>query len=579
VRPLPAPDGTRPEDVRASASGLLFLDRAVAASPRFGLDDRSAPHIAAICRRLDGLPLAIELAAARVRSLDVMELADSLQRRPGVLEQPARTGRHKSLSAAIEWSWRLLDDTERNLLRRLAVLPGEFPLALAEAACADAAGADIRPVLMRLVEQSLVSVRLPAGEPARYWLLAVIRAFALAHPDPVADGQVARAHAEAVRARYHAAPRGQPAAGYDEPNLLAALAWSADHDPDLADRLLGSVSQLAETEPSRQALELIRDVASRCPPDWSSEALARAGVALSYLSLEHAEALARKSGHAAVGERDRAFAGWVSGWVHAYRREESSAIDRLNSVISYATAAGDPWLDGSSLQARGIAREEPRDAFADWEQAVSRFVAAGDLIHANNARYMLASKAVETRTRLADVPVWLDECESYASRHGLEHELAHIRRVRAGYQLLQDDPGTARKLLDAALPVFWEAGDFRCIARTLLELAQPPLTDDPAAGADLLLQGLGAAAIASNPAMHALILTRLIAAGAAAGDLALAARCLGALDGLGQPAGRETAGPPVAPDLSRTLRSPAYATFVGEGRTGGIDLITTLYPR
>lgn len=591
VEPLRVPIGPHPRDVEASAAGRLFVDRAVAASPRFLLDEASAPYVALICSRLDGLPLAIELAAARVRDLDMMELSESLQYQFGVLERAARAGRHRSLSSAIEWSWRLLDDEQRSLLRRLAVLPGEFTLALAAAIGTDPAGRDARSALMRLVEQSLVSVRLPEGEPARYRLLGVIRAFVLEHAAPAADDQVRRAHAlffcdvaeRAVRARYHPTPATAPSAGFDEPNLLAALAWSATHDFALADRLLVSVSQLAETDPSRQALELIRDIATRCPPNWSSEALAQAGLVVSYLSLDDAEQLARKSCRAAVSDRDKALANWISGWIHAYRREESSAVHRLGLAISYATDAADPWLAGSALQARGVTRAAAHEAFADLEQAVTQFVVAGDLTHASNARFMLASRAVAGQTRLRDVPVWLDACESYASRHGYEHELAHIRLTRASYQRIRGHSGPARDLLDAALPVFRQAGDFRCLARTLFELAQPPITDDPAATIDLLLQALPAAALAGGPAMHARILAALIAAAAATDDLVLAARCLGVLDALdapGKAATRETpdpAPPPPSPALKQTLQGPAYATFVSEGRAGGIELITTLY--
>jgi hypothetical protein len=306
-------------------------------------------------------------------------------------------------------------------------------------------------------------------------------------------------------------------------------------------------------------------------------------VALAYLSLDDAEKLARRSERAAASERDAALAGWASGWVHAYRHEENAAVQRLGSVISYARQASDPWLEGSALQARGVARSDPLDAFADWERAVTRFVVSGDLTHANNVRYMLASRAVETGTRLGDVPVWLDGCESYASGRGLTHELAHIRRARAGYERIQGRPGTARHLLDAALPVFRQAGDFRCIARTLSDLADPACCDGPAVAKDLLVQALGVAAIVSGPAIQEHILAGLITAGGAVDDLTLAARCLGALDALGKPAEQMAAGrdgaPPPAPDLIRTLRGPGYATFVSEGRAGGIDLLTTLYSR
>jgi predicted ATPase/DNA-binding CsgD family transcriptional regulator len=591
LSPLEVPAGPRLEDVRASAAGRLFLDRALAASSRFRLDEASAPHIAAICRRLDGLPLAIELAAARIRDLDAGGLAAALQDRISVLEWPARDGQQRSFASAVEWSWQLLDDAERRLLRRLAVLPGEFTLVLAETVGRDEAAIGVRSTLMRLVEQSLVNMRLPPRQPARYWLLGVIRVFVLDHADPAADEQVARGHAqffclaaeEAAHAACHPGTAAPSPARFDEPNMLAALAWSASHDPGLADRLLLSVSQFAEFEPSRRALEVIRDLALGSPPDWSCEALARAAVVVGFLSLDHAEQLARKSEFAASGEREHAFACWASGWVHAHRRQESAALLSLSRVISYARRARDPWLEASALQARGVARHNTRDAFDDWERSVTRFIVSGDLSHASNVRYMLASRAVESRIRLDSVPVWLDECESYASGRGLKHELAHIRRARASYEHLQGHSVAARRLLTEVLPVFQRAGDFRCIARTLCELAQPAITGNQAARTDLLLEALRAAAIASGPARHEQILADLIAAAVSAGDLVLATRCAGALEALSARAPREAAEPPLAlpvdPVLTGTWRDPAYATFFSEGRAGGIGLLMALYPR
>ncbi|HLK72603.1 MAG TPA: LuxR C-terminal-related transcriptional regulator [Streptosporangiaceae bacterium] len=568
--PLPLPAGTTLEEVRASAAGRLFLDRALAASPRFRLDQASAPHVAAICHRLDGLPLAIELAAARVGHLGVAELIGSLRHRLDTLDRAAGADRHRSLSSAIAWSWQLLDDAGRSLLGRLAALPGEFTLALVEAV---GPGPDPRPVLLRLVEQSLVSMRLPPEGPARYRLLEVIRAFAREQAEPGAADQVLREHAryfrdvaaDAVRARYHHAPAAAPRADFDEANLLAALAWAAGHDPALADRLLVSASQLIETEPSRPGLELIRDIASRHPPQWSSEALAWASLVVKYMSLADAERLARRSAQAAVSVRDEALAGLAVGWVHAHHQDESAAVRCLDRTISYAATAPDPWLEGFALQARGRARAALGEAFADWEQAVTRFVVAGDLLHANNVRFMLADRAVDARVRVSDVPVWLDECETYAAGHGFRHELAHVRLARAKYQRIRGDSGASRPLLDAALPVFRQAGDFRCTARTFLELAGLRAACEPAAARDLLLQGVPAAAITRDPILQAQILARLMTAGAAVGDLVLAARCRGALAALGQPAPADPAG-------------PAYATFVSEGRAGGIDLISTLYP-
>ena len=302
LRPLGLPAGSGAQDVRASEAGRCsstapWPPPRASASTRRPL--RTSPRFAVGSMGCRWPSSSRPPASATSMSWNSPR---ALRHRLGVLERPGQAGRHKSLHAAIEWSWQLLGDTERRLLRRLAVLPGEFTLALAETAARSPATVDVRSALGRLVEQSLVSMRLPEGEPARYWLLDVIRAFAREHADPAADEQVARAHAlffcdaasGAARAHYHPA-QGTPPAEVDEPNLLAALAWSAARDPGLADRMLVSISQLADLEPSRQTLEVIYEVAAGCPPHWSSEALARAANAVAFMRLDHAEQLARKA--------------------------------------------------------------------------------------------------------------------------------------------------------------------------------------------------------------------------------------------------------------------------------------------
>jgi predicted ATPase/DNA-binding CsgD family transcriptional regulator len=625
LAPLDVPAGNTRADVEASAAGRLFAERARAAAPHFRLDKQTAPSVAAACRDLDGLPLAIELAAARIRDLDAGELAASLRDGAAVsVLDPARPGQ-RSLAMAINWSWRLLDATERALLRRLAVLPADFTLALAQAACATPEAPDVRGTLVRLVEKSLITMAvsstgaLPSpgplaggwrpAWPARYRMLAVIRAHILARPDAAADEQVARAHARYCAERLAGQDAGgQGAAGLDEPNALAALWWAArsragpgdagDPDPHLASSLLTTVSLRAALEPSRAALELIRDVTARPPAGprgWSSQALATAAVALSFLSLDHAQQAAAGSREAVATERDRAFADWAAGWVLAYRGDEGAALSHLKHAIGYGRAHGDAWLEASALQARAISRARPQDAIADWEAAVTRFTTAGDPAWAGNARYMLASAAVEAGIRLDDVPVWLTECEAHATRQGLRLELAHARLTRARYELWYGaggggDPGAARPLLARALPAFRQAGDFRCVARSLVALARiaaspagqpgaPGGGDDPARATEYLLEALRAAVISAGPGLRAQILSALVAAAAQAGDLVLAARCAGARDALAAGPAAEAAGDAPVPDVMAQLARPAYATYVEEGRAGGIRAITALYPR
>jgi predicted ATPase/DNA-binding CsgD family transcriptional regulator len=588
VPPLACPVGSGLAAVQESAAGRLFLDRARAALPQFRLDEATAVHVAGICGRLDGLPLAIELAATRVRALDLATLAESLTGHLQLLERPAGGGRHQSLAAAIEWSWRLLDQDERDLLGRLAALPGDFTLAMA-AAVAPAQAAPDLACLLRLADRSLISAILAAGQPARYRLLGTIRAYAAGRAPEVAM-PVRHAHARyccelaaaEVRACCQPGPRQPLPPPFDEANYLAALTWAAIHEPALADRLLSCLAQLIGMQPSRRGIEVVGAVARSGDGSWSSEALARASWATTYLDLGMAGELAARSARQAADDRDRVYARWAAGWVHTYRHEEAAALGCLDEVIAYAQHAAEPWLEASAWQARGLAHGRTADAFRDWQQAVIGFGAAGDMMHASNVRYMMAHRAVESGERLADVPVWLDECESYAASHGYQHELAHIHYVRAVYERQQGRLDAARELLDSALTVFRQAGDFRCTTRTLLELAGHHRPGDPAAAADLLLQGLGMAMLASGESLAARVLASLATAAAQAGDLPLAARAFGALDALGLPQsepGRTSAQAAVPPDLATALYAPACATYLEEGRVGGIRLIITLYPR
>ena len=334
-------------------------------------------------------------------------------------------------------------------------------------------------------------------------------------------------------------------------------------------------------QPGGRGIEVIRAVAGSEDGRWSSEALARASMAASYLDLSAAGELAARSAARAAGDRDQAYARRAAGWVHACRHQQAAAPGCLDQVIAYAQAAAGPWLEASAWQARGLVRGQTADAFRDWQQAAVRFAAAGDVMHAGNVRYMMAHRAVQAGERPGEVPAWLEECESYPARHGYRHELARIHHARAVHERMQGRPGAARELVDGSLPVFRQAGDFRCTTRTLPELAGHHRPGAPGAAAGPLLQGRGMAMLAGGGSLCARVLAILTTAAAAAGDLPLAARAFGALEALGPPqaqAGTADARPAVPADLSSALQAHACAAYAEEGRAGGTSLIITLTP-
>ena len=179
VRPLGLPrPGASVDEALTSPAVRLFTDRAGAVRSEFALTDENVGDVVEICRRLDGLPLAIELAAARLRSLPVREVATRLGDRFRLFSG-SRTAvpRHQTLRAAVAWSWDLLDDEERGVAERLAVFPGAVTPDSAARVCAGSASAPVLDLLAALVDKSLLQV--VQGSEPRYRMLETIREYGL----------------------------------------------------------------------------------------------------------------------------------------------------------------------------------------------------------------------------------------------------------------------------------------------------------------------------------------------------------------------------------------------------------------
>jgi predicted ATPase/serine/threonine protein kinase len=196
---LPGTRATRVNDICDSPAVMLFVQRAMAAKSDFALIADNAVSVARICERLDGLPLAIELAAARVRQLTPVAILSRLEHRLDLLTGGPRDApvRQRTLRAAIEWSHELLDERERMLFRRLTVFSGGCTLEGVEAVCNTHrdVGENVEDVLGRLIEKSMV-LRMGVGDPFRVTLLETIREFATERLAAGADGEpTRRAHA------------------------------------------------------------------------------------------------------------------------------------------------------------------------------------------------------------------------------------------------------------------------------------------------------------------------------------------------------------------------------------------------
>ena len=242
---LPAPDDGA--DPGRSAAVALFADRARQADPHFTLDGESVAMAARLVARLDGMPLAIELAAARADSLGLSQLLDRINDRLGLLVAGDRTApvRQQSLTAAVDWSYRLLSEQEQQVFRMASVFPAAFTLEAAQAVAGPAAGPDT----LHLVECSLLGPPRPGADSrTRYVMLETLRAYGAARL--AETGQ--RHEADAALARYALHVAEQAAAGLrtgagelaatrwldaEDATVHQGLAWALEHDRAVALRL------------------------------------------------------------------------------------------------------------------------------------------------------------------------------------------------------------------------------------------------------------------------------------------------------------------------------------------------------
>ncbi|MFJ6197310.1 BTAD domain-containing putative transcriptional regulator [Micromonospora sp. NPDC092111] len=371
VPPLPVPaDGRDLDAVRRSAAARLFAARAAAQQRSFRLDERTGPDVAQLCRRLDGLPLALELAATRVRALGLAGVVERLDDRFRLLSTGQRDvpERQRTLTAVIGWSWDLLADEERAVLARLAVHSDGCTLEAAEMVC-DATV----DVLARLVDRSLVVLD-ESGAAPRYRLLESVAAFAL---DRLAD-------ADPVRARHAAyytglAEQADPLLrgphqrqwltrlDAEAGNLRAALTYGAGLR--LANALTWYWFLRGRLTEARRALALDGDAAARArAAGW------RAGFAL------------LQGDPVPPAEIEAALAGYADGrvtWFVAAALVDRSELTWAAELLARARTAGadDPWVEAAVCVTRAMLAHAASDLIAlerEGARAAALFADLGD---------------------------------------------------------------------------------------------------------------------------------------------------------------------------------------------------------
>ncbi len=387
VPPLALPDPARLPDAAALgqvAAVRLFVERARRVRPAFDLTEETAAAVAGICLRLDGLPLALELAAARVKVLSPVALLARLNRPAGQTSLQVLTGgardlpaRQRTMRDTIGWSYDLLDADERWLFRRLAVFVGGWTLEAVEEVCGgDGLEIDVLDGLSSLIDKSLawwareerIADDQAPGEP-RYAMLETIREYALELL--VESGEAARARARHAAYYVRVAAEAEPRLlGPDQASWLERLAWEVDN-------LRAALRWARESGDS--ALEL--DLASRLGQFWLmrdhyDEGRAWLEGALAAATGKEDSAL----GHAAAAARLRAA---KAGGALAMRQGDYAAAAALfEQALRVARKLGDADAIAAALNALGLVAKERHDyarAAYLFEEGLALWDALGDL--------------------------------------------------------------------------------------------------------------------------------------------------------------------------------------------------------
>jgi predicted ATPase/DNA-binding SARP family transcriptional activator len=455
VDPLPVVGlEAMPRDDLAEADAVrLFCERAMDNKPGFDLTERNAGAVARICSRLDGIPLAIELAAARLRHFTPTEVASRLDDRFALLTGGARgaTARQETLVAAIDWSYDLLSDDQRTFFARLGVFSGGCWLDAVDGVCGVGVTTPVVTLLGELVDRSLV-VADTVGERTRYRMLETIRAYA-------STISASGPEAEPVRTRHlrwflgvleeGARHIGRPdeaewlnTVEADQDNVRSALAWALDSRlPDLALRL-----------------------ASAMVPFWDVwghhiEATSVLEQALAQAS----DATSRDRGHAQL-----ALAGLLLDTNYA------AALPHLEAALDLLQAGGDTVGTAKALSDRAvIAREDGRydNAQVDLERGIALFRAAGDepgLAEALERLAVVFDKQGEWETGQA----LLDEAVALQRRQGRTRALGWSLADIGLHAINQGRSDDALAALDEALSIHRTLGYRRGVAWVLCALGE-----------------------------------------------------------------------------------------------------------
>jgi len=500
VSPLALPpDETPLPDLEMYPAIQLFLERARVARPRFGLTEDNGAVLAEICRTLDGIPLAIELAAARVRVISLEQISERLQDRFYLLAGGPRTAlpRHQTLQATMDWSYNLLSEPERALLRRLSVFTGGWTLEAAEevASFGEVTRQQVLDLLTLLVDKSLVGVE-ERGNIMRYGMLETVRQYGVNKLSE--QGEV-----EETQRRY-ATFFIQLAEGADEglrdarqldslelldtehDNIRSALGWSLDsREMDLAFRLVGAMGWFwfmrGHWVDARRWLTKVLDLGAGGSPPLRAKAICRAGgLELIRGNLIGTVELVEGALDIFRRESDDSGIAWclnLLGQARTFRQEdiENANADPflIRSAEIFSTLEDDWGVSWSNRYLGQVAefRGDLNQSYELQKQALHGFEVVGDIWNVAHSFFLLGASA--SRHRDLEVAKWAFE-ESLEKCGMVEDKVmeAHALKGLAHLALYRNDLIQAEELFQVALEALQKIGDEGCVAGANKDLAE-----------------------------------------------------------------------------------------------------------
>jgi len=456
---FPEPAQVSPEALAHYEAVQLFVERAVAANPKFRLTEKNAPYVAQICRRLDGIPLALELAAARVTLFAPEQIAARLDDRFRLLTGGSRTAvpRQQTLRAMIDWSYEILGEPERALLRQLSVFAGGWTF---EAAETISPNLDVLNLLAQLVNKSLVVVE-DEGAETRYRLLETIRQYGR---DKLLDaGEAERARSLHLAYFVDFAERGGEKIessdildwllrlDAEHDNFRIALEWARDHNVEAALQLVGALS-----------------------PFWFRRGLTVEGLNWISEALGRAETLPKLDGTAASRQMRILANAWLQRAKLAYTNDNALALKASLTCAALARQLNDAPMLIFSLCVEGSTRviiEDPEAALPPIEEALK-------LARATGAKYelgiALGAMAEYSSLVLKDSdPARAYEEEGLALLGDSETSWGVVRTLftSARNAMLRGDYAAARARFLKSLPAFEQIGDQHRVNMIHSELA------------------------------------------------------------------------------------------------------------